>query len=238
MFPDLRQFSFISVLLRMLLAVIVGGSIGLERERKKRGAGFRTYMIVALGASLTVILSEYLNAMLMGPWSGTAEFVGIRTDVSRFGAQVINGVGFLGAGTIIVTANQEVKGLTTAAGLWASACIGLAVGAGFYECVLICFVLVLIIMRFLPAVETFFHQRSLYMNISLDLDSLDCLGSIVSLLKGEGVHIYGIETGKDSGERFNSGKTLISIHLPGHRNHEELLAMISAIDGVIAIDEI
>lgn len=222
----------------MLLAVIVGGSIGLERERKKRGAGFRTYMLVALGASLTVILSEYLSAMLNGPWAETSELIGIKTDVSRFGAQVINGVGFLGAGTIIVTANQEVKGLTTAAGLWASACIGLAVGAGFYVCVLICFILVIFIMRVLPTVEDFFHRRSLYMNFSLDLDSLDCLGPIVSALKRQNVHIYSIETGKNGSDGFSSGKTLISTHLPHRLDHEELIAMLSKIDGVIAIDEI
>ena len=117
MLSGLRELNYISMLLRIVLAMFVGGLIGLERERKKRGAGFRTYMLVALGASLTIILSQYLNMMLNGPWAQTAEAIGIKTDVSRFGAQVINGVGFLGAGTILVTSNQNVKGLTTAAGL-------------------------------------------------------------------------------------------------------------------------
>ena len=109
--------------------------IGLERGRKGRAAGFRTYMLVCLGAALTMLLGQYEFEMLNFHWQSLSG--GQTTDVTRFSAQVINGVGFLGAGTIIVTGRQEVKGLTTAAGLWASACVGLAIGAGFYECVLL-----------------------------------------------------------------------------------------------------
>ena len=126
----LREFHFASVVLRLALAMLLGGCIGLERERKRRPAGFRTYMLVCLGATLTVLLSLYEFTMVTGPWSDICAEIGIKTDVSRFGAQVINGIGFLGAGTILVTGRQQVKGLTTAAGLWASACTGLAVGAG------------------------------------------------------------------------------------------------------------
>lgn len=86
-------------------------------------------MLVCLGAALTMLLSQYEYYMVTHEWAQLASEVGIRTDVSRFGAQVINGIGFLGAGTIIVTGRQEVKGLTTAAGLWASACMGLAIRA-------------------------------------------------------------------------------------------------------------
>ncbi len=99
-------------------------------------------MLVCLGAALTVLLSLYEFTMVTGPVVGYLRRDRHKTDVSRFGAQVINGVGFLGAGTILVTGRREVKGLTTAAGLWASACTGLAVGAGFYECVLIAFAMI------------------------------------------------------------------------------------------------
>ena len=124
----LREMNVASVLLRLTVAMLFGGFIGLERERKRRPAGFRTYMLVCLGAALTMLLSQYESYMVTHAWHETAMEIGLRTDVSRFGAQVINGIGFLGAGTIIVTGKQEVKGLTTAAGLWASACMGLAIG--------------------------------------------------------------------------------------------------------------
>ena len=116
----LREPNLASSMFRLTLATICGGLIGIERIRKRRPAGFRTHTLVCIGAALTMIISQYL-------WSR-----GQTTDLSRLGAQVINGIGFLGAGTIIVTGRQQVKGLTTAAGLWASACMGLAIGAGFY----------------------------------------------------------------------------------------------------------
>ena len=107
----LREMNVASVLLRLTVAMLFGGFIGLERERKRRPAGFRTYMLVCLGAALTMLLSQYESYMVTHAWHETAMEIGLRTDVSRFGAQVINGIGFLGAGTIIVTGKQEVKGL-------------------------------------------------------------------------------------------------------------------------------
>ena len=117
-FDQLRQLNFVSILLRLTLAMLFGGLIGLERERKRRPAGFRTYMLVCLGAALTMLLSQYMVYMQTGPWAMQIHDLGLKNDVSRFGAQVVNGIGFLGAGTILVTGHQEVKGLTTAAGLW------------------------------------------------------------------------------------------------------------------------
>ena len=132
----LRQFNAASVFFRMTMAVICGGIIGMDREHKHRPAGFRTYMLVCMGAALTMLLGQYEDMMLHTQWASAWGTVGQSTDVSRMGAQVINGIGFLGTGTILVTGQQEVKGLTTAAGLWSSACMGLAIGAGFYECLL------------------------------------------------------------------------------------------------------
>ena len=131
MIDYLRELNFVSIALRLLLSAVIGFSLGMERGRKRRPAGCRTYMLVCMGATLTLLLSQYEYYMLTNRWYDLALEIGIRTDVSRFGAQVINGVGFLGAGTILVTGRREVKGLTTAAGLWASACMGLAIGAGF-----------------------------------------------------------------------------------------------------------
>ena len=118
----------LSAAVRLTVAMICGGIIGLERGRRRRPAGFRTHMLVCMGAALTMLIGQYVATRL----AADPSLAGRTTDVARLGAQVINGIGFLGAGTIIVTGRQEVKGLTTAAGLWASACMGLAIGAGFY----------------------------------------------------------------------------------------------------------
>ena len=118
-FDPIRTLSFWAILVRLTLAVVCGGVIGAERETKRRPAGFRTHILICLGAAITTLTSQYLLLSLH-----------LFTDVARLGAQVISGIGFIGAGTIIVTRDKRVKGLTTAAGLWAAAIIGLACGAG------------------------------------------------------------------------------------------------------------
>lgn len=121
----LREVNTASIILRLTLATICAGIIGLERGRKKRPAGLRTHILVCIGATLIMITGQYMRDILH-----------IQDDVSRMGAQVISGIGFLGAGTIIVVGRNEVKGLTTAAGLWACACMGLAIGIGFMKALL------------------------------------------------------------------------------------------------------
>ena len=237
-FDQLRQFSFPSMMLRVLLAMLMGGIVGFEREKKRRPAGFRTYMLVALGAAMTVMLSQYLDYMLNHQWLATASRIGIKTDVSRFGAQVINGVGFLGAGTIIVTGRQEVKGLTTAAGLWASACMGLAIGAGFYECMIVGVALIVFSMKLLPLIEDAMLSSSRNMTIYVEMDSFENLGNIVNRIKAEGVHLYDVEIEKDKREHMARFSVLCSMRLPRRREHAELLAALSTLDGVVAIDEV
>ncbi|MFR3921097.1 MAG: MgtC/SapB family protein [Dysosmobacter welbionis] len=199
----LREMNVASVLLRLTVAMLFGGFIGLERS-ERRPAGFRTYMLVCLGAALTMLLSQYESYMVTHAWHETAMEIGLRTDVSRFGAQVINGIGFLGAGTIIVTGKQEVKGLTTAAGLWASACMGLAIGAGFYECVLLGFLLILLTNRLLPFVEDAIIESARNMNIYVEFQTLDNLGDIIARIKSQGGQIYEVDLdrGRRSGPRI------------------------------------
>lgn len=234
----LREMNVFSVALRLTLAMLSGGLIGLERGRKRRPAGFRTYMLVCLGAALTMLLSQYEYVLLSTRWLDASQTVGIRTDVSRFGAQVINGVGFLGAGTIIVTGRQEVKGLTTAAGLWASACMGLAIGAGFYECVCLGFVLIFLCIRLLPMVETAILENARNLNLYVEFQSLDNLGEIIGRIKAQNVHIYEVELARGREERFRNPSAVFSIRLNGKHSHARILASISELECVYTIDEI
>ena len=233
-----RELNIWSMMLRLVLALFVGGFIGFERERKGRAAGFRTYMLVALGAALTAILSQYLDTMLDTFMKDAYDIVGRRTDVVRLGARVVSGVGFLGTGTIIVTGKQEVKGLTTAAGLWASACMGLAVGAGFIECVFVSFLLIIFSIRVLPAIETLIINKSRNMLIYLETDNIVQLSSIISFIKREQIEIYEVEINKDDREHLNSVTALLNIRLPIQLYHADLMAALSTLDGVITIDEV
>ena len=207
----LRELNIVTMMLRILLAVLCGGLIGLERERKNRPAGFRTYMLTALGAT---------------------------QDVSRFGAEAAKGIGFLGAGTIIITARQQVKGLTTAAGLWASACLGLAIGAGFYACALISMLFMLVCMYALPPLERRMTRRAHHMNISLEIESMEKLGTVVGHLRAQGVRIFDFEVNRSGSAALPNFLCQFSAVLPDRRDHPELLAELSALEGVILIEEI
>ena len=233
-----RELNFSSVLLRLLLAMIFGGMIGLERGRKHRAAGFRTYMLVCLGATLTSILSQYLYVRLDTDWLGFAETTSRQIDVSRFGAQVYSGIGFLAAGTIIVTGRQEVKGLTTAAGLWASACMGIAIGAGFYECVVIAFVLMFFCIHFLPVLEVYLLENARNMNIYVELKSLDEIGVLLGAVKTQNIQIYGVEIDRGGEEHHRYPSAVLSVRLEHHQQHPQVLAALSEITGVIMIEEI
>ena len=148
-FESLKQFlsglhslTGLSMALRLIMATVIGGAIGLERGRHGRAAGMRTHMVVCLGSSVCAVLGMYV-----------VERLGFTADPMRVGAQVISGVGFLGAGTILVRRNSQIVGLTTAAGLWATATIGLVVGAGYFEAAVVATVLVLFANLVLPLTE-------------------------------------------------------------------------------------
>ena len=139
-FAYLKEFNFLSVLVRLILAIACGAVVGIGRSKKKQNAGLRTYVLTAIGAAMSMLLACYEYEMMTGQWAPFVEIVGMKFDASRYSAQVVSGIGFLAAGTILSSGHQQVTGLTTAAGLFCSACMGFACGAGMYDCVLLhCF---------------------------------------------------------------------------------------------------
>lgn len=233
----LRELNFITLLLRLVMAMLFGGLIGLERGRKRRAAGFRTYMLVCLGAALTSLLSQYLHVMMNTEWLEFTQTSARQIDMSRLGEKVFSGIGFLAAGTIIVTGRQEVKGMTTAAGLWASACMGLAIGAGFYECVLIAFVLIFLCIHFLPVIENYLLENARNMNIYVELSSLDNIGPLLCSVKAQGVQLYSVEIDRGD-EQHPNPSAVLSVRLEHHQQHTQIMAALSEFESVTMIDEI
>lgn len=234
----LRELNLTSVLLRLGLAMLFGGLIGLDRGRKRRPAGFRTYMLVCLGAAMTMLLGQYETVMLATRWTDATVSACARTDVARFGAQVVNGIGFLGAGTIIVTGHQEVKGLTTAAGLWASACMGLAIGGGFYECVILGFLLIFLAIRLLPFVESYVVENARIMNLYVEFQSLENIGELLNCIKVLGVQIYEVDINHGREDRSRNPSVVFTLGLQKHLSHTQVLTAISDLEMVCTIDEI
>ena len=221
------------VVIRLSVASLCGGLVGIERGRKRRAAGFRTHMLICMGAALTMVLGSYLFVVLNGGFWGTT--APVQTDVSRLGAQVINGIGFIGAGTIIVTGRQQVKGMTTAAGLWASACMGLAIGAGFYSAALIaCCTIILTIVVF-SKLEYFILSRSRNVNLFVEFESVDNLSDIIEKIKGQDVRIFDVEMTKGRGGTYPNA--IFTLQLPKRKSHTALMTAIAQIETVLTIEE-
>ena len=216
----------LTVSVRLVIALLCGGIIGIERERKQRPAGFRTHILICIGAAMTTLTSQYIAFDLKAS-----------TDLARLGAQVIAGIGFIGAGTIIVTKRKNVKGLTTAAGLWASAIVGLCTGAGFIEGALITTVIIVIAELFLSRFEYFMISNSRTINILVEFNGTTNLTSIMDVVKESSSYIRDIEiTKSNNGE--NNSCAIFSLKMPRKTSHERLLNIIASLDGVVAVEEL
>lgn len=222
---SLRGSGFAALALKLTLSVIFGGIIGIERGRKRRPAGYRTHIIVCLGATLAMCISRYAFDVLK-----------VNTDISRLGAQVINGIGFLGAGTIIVT-GQQVKGLTTAAGLWACACMGICIGAGFYECAIISCVIIWLTISYFTGLEKHLVSTSQNMNIGIVISDTSVLPMVFQVLKDMDIKIYDSEITNMKELKNEPPFIVIEMKMPKKRRHSDVIATIASIDGVISIEE-
>ena len=230
------ELKFWEVVVRLVVATVCGGIIGFERGRKNRPAGFRTYILVCVGSALTMILSAYLVAM-HSRWSEVAQNL-MQGDFSRFGAQVINGIGFLGAGTIIITGKNQVKGMTTAAGLWASACLGLAIGSGFYWGALIGCSLIMLTVTLFSKIESFITSRSRNIPIYIEFDTADNITEIVETIKAKGVRIFDVELIKANQGGTKYPSAILVMRLPKKLTHTATITEIAKVDSVRMIEEL
>ncbi len=223
----LRGLSLESITLRMVLAVICGSLIGIEREFKRRPAGFRTHILICMGAAMTTLTSEYLFTVMH-----------YYTDVARMGAQVIAGIGFIGAGTIIVTKHQRVKGLTTAAGLWAVGIVGLAIGAGFCEGAVIATILIFLAESVFSKLEYWIIRNAPQVNIMLEYQDPGSLDLLLQHLRQNKVKLLHIEITRPlQGDKRNAC-AIFSLQLHKKYRMEQLMDRVSATPGVISVEEL
>lgn len=211
--------------LRLFMAMVIGGIIGFEREIGNRPAGFRTHTLVCVGSTLVMLTSEYL----FKEYSGI-----VNLDPARLGAQVISGIGFLGAGTILKL-GPRVRGLTTAASLWVVACLGLAIGAGFYWGAIVATIFVYITLILLKKVERVFVRD--VGTIAIDLELRNKPGQIAKVTDVMGrlnIQIKDIQIIHNEDEDDDIWTRIkFFIRLPAGMNKNVLLAELKQLDGVI-----
>lgn len=224
----LHTWSNGTVLFRLLLAVLCGGVIGLTRSVKRRGVGFRTYSLVCIGACLVMMTGQFIYVT-----------IGAIDDITRLAAQVVSGVGFLGVGTIMITGKNEVKGLTTAAGLWASAGIGIAIGIGFYFGAVVATILILIIFVYMTRVDEYAYEHSHVLDLYVELYSEDKISEFIRSVKEQQYKIVNFEIMK---AKKNPNQDMLhitmNIEVPFSIKHALVIEKIERIPGVCSVEEL
>lgn len=216
----LRQYNLFTVALRLLLATLCGPVIGLERSSKNRPAGFRTHILVCPGAAVAGLTALYMYMDLELP-----------ADISRIPGQVISGLGFIGAGTIIITRSMSVKGLTTAAGLWATGIIGIAVGSGYYELGLLGTAMVLLTETWLGLLGKNIRPRPEY-TMELMYDEKTSLDQVLRLCKDSRMAIVNLKIhtlGADDDARYAA-----EVFFRGNVDREALLGKVRRMPGIVS----
>lgn len=225
-FDHFREITMFSVALRMTLAVVCGGIIGAEREFKRRPAGFRTHIIICLGACMTTLTSQYMALVL-----------GYFTDLARLGAQVIAGVGFIGAGTIIVTKRQRVKGLTTAAGLWCSAIIGLALGGGFYEGGILTTLLIMLAELVFAKWEYKLLNSAPEMNLYIEYQGKGTLEHVLKLIHECEIKLLDLEITRKATADEKTTCAIFALRLNKKFSSTYILEQFTKIPGILLVEE-
>lgn len=212
----------LAVFLRLLLATLSGAVIGAERELHNKDAGMKTHVLVCMGAALCMIVSQYIQERGLGS-----------LDMSRIGAQVVSGVGFLGVGTIIVTGTNEVRGLTTAAGLWASACIGLAAGIGFLDGTVIALGFVLFTFIILRRIDAHMHLANYEFDLYVELETNRSVKHLLHHLRRIGANYSNLHIKKSAAE---GDGPLVTMHIEldpaNDKVRQEVVDEVDALDYV------
>ena len=222
---SLYDINIISICVRLVLAVVCGGLLGLERGKKNRAAGFRTHILVCTGAALVMLTNLYMVDVYEG------------VDPSRMGAQVISGIGFLGAGTIMVTGFQKVKGLTTAAGLWVVACIGLAFGTGFYVGGLAATILCIVSQTILHSFESRITARNKLISVFIEFEDMINIGSFLAFVRNNEMIMEELELGKARTSDRHIG-AMMMLKSSKRGEHAQSIEVLSRAEGVCYIEEI
>ena len=230
LFPQLGTEYVATTLLRLLVAALCGGLIGIERGRRNRPAGLRTHMLVCIGSALVMLTNQQIAADGGG-------------DPTRLAAQVISGVGFLGAGTILIDSQNKVRGLTTAAGLWVCACIGIAVGAGYYVGALTACGLILLTFGKFAQVEERFKHKSRMMEIFAEFEDAAALNAFLVELSARQYQVLSFETAdpgkrEDKGEEKKGVAANVTMWVPAHKDHEDILLELEHCPGLRMIEEL
>lgn len=220
------DFSLSSMTMRLIMALVMGALIGVDRESAGHPAGVRTFSLVCMGACITMVTGEYLFTVYPD------------TDPSRIAAQVVSGIGFLGVGTIVVTGKKLVRGLSTAASLWAAAALGIMIGAGMLKASLIAFALILFVILVLTPLSHTLDETNRRVEVYLEVDRGENIPVLFDFIQSKEYSISNLQKMKSQSVLKDDIAIIFTVDMGRRRKHESLLEEISALPYVHYVEEI
>lgn len=217
----------IAVAIRLVIATLFGSLIGWERVVKRHSAGIKTFALVSLGSAIATALNIFLA---MEP--------GLNADVSRIPAGVVSGIGFLGAGTILVTGRQQIKGLTTAASLWVTSCMGMAIGGGYLVIGIACFALVMIANVVLMNLSKVVEEYSKYISIYIEVNKNGGVKKLNKWIAEQGITVSSMTKSKEKTLQSSDAALIVDIDFEKKTSHQVIINTLSNLDFVSYVEEI
>ena len=227
------ELSLLSVVLRLAFATFIGALVGVERSSRGRGAGVKTHALVSMGAALVMLTSEYMRVSLHNTG-----------DMARMGAQIISGIGFLGAGTIVLTGRNKIMGITTAAGLWAAACSGLAIGIGFYEGAILGGLAIAFTVSGLLRFDIWIRKKSMYLDLYIEYNvEKGNFSGFLQYAREHDFEVSNIRVNKGFSWYEQNGRPgvlsyTVTVSSQIHRTHSEILEVLAHEKGIQFIEEL
>lgn len=239
-FDYLHGLHFGSVVIRLVLSLIAGGVVGFGRSRRDRAAGFRTYMLISLGAATAVVLALFQYEMLGSAWADAVEAIGdFKYDASRLAGAAVTGIGFLGAAIILRIAHQQVSGLTTATGLFATVCMGAAAGAGFVELVLIATLITVLVLNVMAPLEGMFKRRLRNSTLNVEFDSVESIETIVEVMRSRDAMIYDVDIEQTEERDGRHPSAIFVVQLSRQKpSHSGMLSAVAELPCVYSVQEL
>ncbi|KEZ90516.1 MULTISPECIES: MgtC/SapB family protein [Clostridia] len=222
----LSQVNIASIAFRLFLSIILCGAIGMERGLRNRPAGFMTYLLVGCGSALIMITNQYIATIYTN------------VDPTRMASQVVSGIGFLGAGTIITTSKNEIRGLTTAAGIWAAAAVGLAVGIGFYGGAIIGSIFIIFSLMYLKKIDLYIKTHAKTMEIYLEYNEEFSMQNLSLYTEQSHFEIFDMEAGKIKTLNGEFGTLTFDVNFHHKVNHIKIIEEIRQLPGILYVREV
>lgn len=223
---EIRILTEGAIVVRILISLAFGAILGLDRGLKSRPAGLRTYILVCVGSCIVMMTNQYVYQVFD------------TGDPVRMSAQVVSGIGFLGAGTIIVTRRNQIRGLTTAAGLWASACVGLAIGIGLYEIALVGGLAIVIVLTSLGHWDLFIRRRARDVDVYIEIPVSFSFAVFLEKLRQQGLGISNLQFTGGEGSASDRLGFVCTLSCAQRMDHALMLAAVRSIGPRISVEEL